>query len=152
MLAQVENIHPTVLQGIILFGLAALAALYYIVGLVKESRAKPTPNELQKESLERYATKAELKDFVSDTNNIHRQIFEKIDALRVAFEIRIDGRLDKIELESRESRRQLHRDVESLCSELAAVKAFGQSNSKIFNEQIQRIDAKLDRLIERKGE
>jgi len=140
MFAQIENIHLTVLQGIIAFFIVGIPTAVGVVYLVKSLHTKPSPKDVQNESLKHYATKEELKDHLKSDDAVHAQIFDKIDTKIEELRRQIYERINKMESDSQESRRRLHRDVDTVGKDVAAIKSFTQTN----NDQIQRLDDKLE--------
>ena len=135
---------------------------YYCIEIVKGLRGKPAPHELRRESLEKFATKdellnhvkddnaihaevaAKLREHVQDDNAIHAEVFTKLGLVERGVEDRLTGRLDKLETDSKASRRDMHKDIESIKAEVTGVK----TASAMTSEYLKRIDDKLDRVIE----
>lgn len=92
--------------------------------------------------------RSEFEELKGDNKREHENLFSKLGGVERGVEQRLNQRLDKIESDSKDSRRRLHDDVTSIAKDVAAL----QSESKLTNQRIIQVDTKLDRLIERKHE
>ena len=89
----------------------------------------------------------EFDKHVEENRNDHDKLFSRIGGVERGVEARLVSRIEKSEVEATESRRILHRDVAEIDRKVAGLSAKAETTeTAIYN-----LDAKMDRLIERKN-
>jgi hypothetical protein len=78
----------------------------------------------------------------------HNAIHSRLGGIERGVEARVNARIDRAETENKESRRLMHREIETIGKEVAALK----TASDLANQRSIMMDAKLDRLIEKSNE
>lgn len=108
--------------GIALGVLAALAlAINQVWDLVQKIKDKPSPGDVQRESIDRFVSKSDFTSHVIADESAHDSLEEKI---------------EKAANHDEESRRRIHNDIAGLSNKVAALDATILSTTA----QIQRID------------
>ena len=87
----------------------------------------------------------EFDKYAAENAIIHNQLFAKIGGAERGLESRLAARMDKFEMESKESRQLMHQDISAIGNDVAALK----KEAELANQRSLQMDAKIDRLIER---
>lgn len=91
-------------------------------------------------------SKEELDRLFGENKREHENLFSKIGGVDRGAAQKIDERIEKLREERRGDMRQLHEEVGHVGMKVSALEATNQAQS----QRLAAIDAKLDRLIERK--
>jgi hypothetical protein len=103
----------------------------------------------------RYAqSEASLQSHAVADDKIHAELFGRVNAAERGVEDRLSARLDKIERDSIESRRPMHRDIDAIRADVAGVKATLAANSeqlKALSQQQSDMPAQIVSLLNNTG-
>jgi hypothetical protein len=87
----------------------------------------------------------EFDKHVAENAAIHVQLFAKIGGAERGLETRLAARMDKLEMESKESLHLMYQGISAIGNDVAALK----KETKLANQRSLQMDGKIDRLIER---
>jgi hypothetical protein len=88
----------------------------------------------------------EFDRHVNEDMTVHSQLFARIGGAERGIESRLTVRLDKTEAEAAELRRLVHQELIAVGNDVAGLK----KAAELANQRACMMDAKIDRLIERK--
>jgi hypothetical protein len=123
-------------------------ALATIIQIASTVAILITINSKQKREVSFAGEPVDRKDFdklVAENALIHSQLFAKIGGAERGLESRLAARMDKFEIDAKESGRLMHQDISAIGNTVAALK----KEAELANQRSLQMDAKIDRLIER---
>ena len=123
-------------------------ALATIIQIASTVAILITINSKQKREVSFAGEPVDRKDFdkhVAENAAIHSQLFAKIGGAERGLESRLASRMDKFELESKESHRLVRECVSAISNDVSALK----KEAELANQRSLLMDGKIDRLIER---
>jgi hypothetical protein len=123
----------------------ALATIFQIASTIA---VLITINSKQKREVSFAGEPVDRKDFdkhVAENALAHSQLFAKIGGAERGLESRLAARMDKFEIDAKESGRLMHQDISAIGNTVAALK----KEAELANQRSLQMDAKIDRLIER---
>jgi hypothetical protein len=131
---------------------ADLGSWMYALGSVIQIAASvtilATINSKQRREISFAGEPLDRKEFdrmVAENAAAHDQLLAKISAVERGLDGRLAARIDKFEVESRESRQLLQQNVTAIGNDVAALK----KEAELANQRAFQMDSKIDRLIER---
>ena len=131
--------------------LGCLAFLIWIVnggiGLTRSLKDKPAPADVQRESAEKFALKSEFTQHTEWNRREHENLFSKIGGADRAAEAACAKKHEELRAERREDMSNLYGEINEVGKKVASLEAINQ----LQNQRMAGMDAKLDRLIERKA-
>jgi hypothetical protein len=131
--------------GAWVYGLATIIQIASTIAILL------TINSKQKREVTFAGEPVDRKDFdklAAENAIVHHQLFAKIGGAERGLEARLAARMDKFETESEQSRRLMHHDISAIGNDVAALK----KEAELANQRAFQMDAKIDRLIERKND
>ena len=109
---------------------ALIVALRSGMGFVRDLKDKPAPGDVARESAERFATKAELRDRAAEWDKESRRLYDKREEdLRLAAQ----------------SRKAMHEDVQKISEGLSALTA----TTQLQNQTLAGVTSDIKRILER---
>lgn len=117
------------------------------LGLARDVKGKPTPGDVQYESVAKFATKEELAALSLNNDGVHKDIFSKIGGVERGANASTEKKLEELRHERREDMRVLHAEINEVGKKVAGL----EKETELQNQSMARMDSKLDRLIERKA-
>jgi len=123
-------------------------ALAIIIQIASTLAILITINSKQRREVSFAGEPVDRKDFdkhVAENAAIHTQLFAKIGGAERGLESRLAARMDKFEVDSKESNRLMHQDISAIGNDVAALK----KETELANQRSMQMDGKIDRLIER---
>jgi hypothetical protein len=123
-------------------------ALATIIQIASTVAILITINSKQKREVSFAGEPVDRKDFdkhVAENAAVHSQLFAKIGGAERGLESRLASRMDKFELETKESHRLVREGVSAISNDVAALK----KEAELANQRSLLMDGKIDRLIER---
>jgi outer membrane murein-binding lipoprotein Lpp len=91
--------------------------------------------------------KQEFDQQVQENKEDHDKLFSRIGGVERGLEARMTARIDKFETDANTTRRLMHKDIEQIGHDTAALK----KEAEIANQRMFQMDGKIDRLIERQN-
>lgn len=89
--------------------------------------------------------RGEFEKHTVDDKREHENIFKKVGGVERGVEERLNERLDKIETDSKDSRRRIHNDITTIVKDVSGL----QTSSTMQNQQMMQMDGKINRILER---
>lgn len=105
-----------------------------VVGLTRELKDKPSPGDVRHESAANYVAKTEFQTHVNQNTRDHENIFSKIGGVERGAKSAVEQQVEVV-----------RRDLMKCGNDIAAL----QASTEMQNQSLARVEAKLDRLIER---
>jgi hypothetical protein len=91
--------------------------------------------------------KVEFEKLGRENSEDHDKLFARIGGVERGVESRLNARIEKFEIDANNERRLMHKDIEAIGHDTAALK----KEAEIGNQRMFQMDAKIDRLIERQN-
>jgi hypothetical protein len=139
IMAEISNTE----LGTWLYGAATVAQLGATITVLI------TVNSKQRREVSFAGEPVDRKEFdrhVNEDMTVHSQLFARIGGAERGIESRLTVRLDKTEAEAAELRRLVHQELVAVGNDVAGLK----KAAELANQRACLMDAKIDRLIERK--
>jgi hypothetical protein len=139
IMAEISNTE----LGTWLYGAATVAQLGATITVLI------TINSKQRREVSFAGEPVDRKEFdrhVNEDMTVHSQLFARIGGAERGIESRLTVRLDKTEAEAVELRRLVHQELVAVGNDVAGLK----KAAELANQRACLMDAKIDRLIERK--
>jgi hypothetical protein len=129
--------------GWVLFAMASLAAAANgILKLVDRWKDKPAPGDVQRDAMDRFATKQDMRDLVTKNDLEHGRFDVRIGGVDRSTKAHADEQVAALRLERREDMRSLHVEINDVGKKVASLETATQNQ----NEWLKRMDEKLDAL------
>lgn len=111
------------------------------------SKVKPAPGDVRFEAVNKFATKDELRALTENNDGVHKDIFHRMGGMERGITQRIDDKLKIAHDERRQDMHTLHSEINDVGRKVAGL----EKETELQNQRMASMDAKLDRLIERRS-
>ena len=135
---------------IVIIAISALGANLATIGIWMASRRRQqtdiSPQPLIVAMEKEFATKAELSAHMNRNQTEHDNLFSKIGGVERGANGNAEKKIEALQHERREDVRTLHQEINEVGLKVAGL----EKETELQNQRMASMDAKLDRLIERR--